>query len=49
MKDEKQREREDKKRTGEAYEPEAKEWEEVTEKPFDTFEEKYVVCIDTLG
>lgn len=47
--EEKQRERDEKERAGEAYEPEQKEWEDIQEKPFDTFEEKYVVCIDTLG
>ena len=31
------------------YEPEAREFLAVEEKKFDTFEEKYVVCIDTLG
>lgn len=47
--EEKQHEREEKERAGEAYEPEPREWEEIAEKPFDTFEEKYVVCLDTLG
>jgi hypothetical protein len=31
------------------FEPEVKEWEEILEKPFDIVEERYVVCLDTLG
>ncbi len=34
---------------GEPFEPEPKDWEVIEEKPFDTIEEQYVVCIDTLG
>jgi hypothetical protein len=44
-----QREREEKEKLGEAYEPEYKEWPEILEKPFDYIEEKYVICLDTLG
>ena len=29
--------------------PEEKEWEEIDSKPFDTVEEQYVVCFDTMG
>ena len=34
---------------GEPYEPEDKEWEEIEERPYDTVEEQYVVCIDAMG
>lgn len=54
--DEKQREREEKERTGGAgaegaggYESTQREWEEITEKPYDTEQEQYVVCLDVLG
>ena len=36
-------------KAGEAYVPEPKTWEEINPAPFDTVEEKFVVCLDTLG
>ncbi|CDW73780.1 UNKNOWN [Stylonychia lemnae] len=47
--EEQQRIREDREKQGDVYEPEPKEWDEIKEKPFDVFEEQYVVCIDSLG
>jgi hypothetical protein len=48
--EEKQREREDHEKAGDTnWEPESREWEEVLEKPFDMVEERYVICLDTLG
>jgi prolyl oligopeptidase PreP (S9A serine peptidase family) len=47
--DEKERDRMERERTGEAYEEEVKEWEEVEDVPFLTVDEKYVVCLDTMG
>lgn len=47
--DEQNRLREEREKNGEIYEPEPREWEVIEEKPFDTIEEQYVVCIDTLG
>lgn len=44
-----ERDRAEKERAGEPFEPEPKEWEEIKEKPFDVNEERYVVCLDTLG
>jgi hypothetical protein len=47
--EEQNRLREEKEKMGEPFEPEPKDWEVIEEKPFDTIEEQYVVCIDTLG
>ncbi len=41
--------KEDNERAGLPYEPEAKVWEEIKEKPYITRKKSYVVCIDTLG
>jgi len=43
------REKEEKERLGEAYEPEEKVWNEIELKPFEMKEEKLVICLDTLG
>lgn len=41
---------EEKANAGEEWqEPEPKEWQEIKEKSFETNENKYVVCLDTLG
>jgi hypothetical protein len=47
--EEKFRIREDKEKAGEIYEPEIRDWEVIEEKVFDTEEEQYVVCLDSLG
>jgi hypothetical protein len=44
-----ERERVEKERVGEIYEQEAREWEQITEKQFETVMQNYVVCLDTLG
>lgn len=47
--EEQERLREEKEKAGEVYEPEYKEWEEITFRPFEGVKEQYVVCLDTLG
>lgn len=41
--------KDEKLKNGEPYVPEEKEWEEIAPAPFQTLEQKYVICIDTLG
>lgn len=36
-------------KAGENYVPEQRSWQEINPAPFETVEEKFVVCIDTLG
>ena len=47
--EEQNRLREEREKVGEQFEPEPREWEPVEEKPYDTIEEQYVICFDTLG
>ena len=47
--EEQARQREEREKVGEQYEAEPREWEPIEEKPFDTVEEQYVICFDTLG
>jgi hypothetical protein len=47
--EEQERIKEDKEKAGEVFEPEPKEWEDITFKPFECIKEAFVVCIDTLG
>ena len=41
--------KEERLKAGEKYEPEEKEWEEIVPAPFYTVNQKFVLCIDTLG
>jgi hypothetical protein len=41
--------KEDKLRNGEKYVAEKREWPEIKPAPFVTNEQKFVICIDTLG
>jgi len=36
-------------RNNETYDEEEKEWEVIESSPYQTFEEKWIVCIDTMG
>ena len=48
--EERLKEKEEREKSGDAnYEPEVREFPPIEEKSFDTFEEKYVVCLDSLG
>lgn len=48
--EEQNRQREEKDRLNETYDaPEPKQWEPIEVKPFETFQESYVVCLDTMG
>jgi hypothetical protein len=42
-------EKEQKESNGEEWIPDDKEWDDIRERDFDVTEEKYVVCMDTLG
>ena len=41
--------KEEKIKAGERFIPEHREWEQLKPEPFISVEEKYVICIDTLG
>eukprot|EP00347_Sterkiella_histriomuscorum_P002901 403366357 len=48
--EEQNRIREEKERLGDYYEaPEPREWEVIKQKDFETFQESFVVCLDTMG